>query len=111
MGYTLTESEDKDEIIYADIDISEMITSKQYHDIIGNYTRMDVVSLNLCQDEDRPVRYTRRPNGTIPSGTAELDIWGQLNEMRQNYEAVMEELKRLSQSIRGLKNKDDKIGQ
>ena len=108
LGYTLTEVEDKDEIIYADIDISEIITAKQYHDIVGNYTRTDVVSLNLCQDEDRTVRYTRRSDESIMTGMAELDVWDQLNEIQQNYKTMMEELKSLSQSIRELKNREGK---
>jgi len=55
IGNTLAELVDDEGIIYADIDISEMITAKQFHDIIGHYTRMDVVSMNLSRDEDRPL--------------------------------------------------------
>jgi len=56
LGNTLAELIDEDGIIYADIDLAEMITAKQFHDIIGHYTRMDVVSLNLCRNQDKPLR-------------------------------------------------------
>lgn len=103
MGYTLAEVEDKDEIIYADIDISEIITSKQWHDIIGNYTRMDVVSLNLCQDEDQPVWYTSRNKTQYPLEMRELEL---LKGLQENQKRLAEELERVnrlvSQSMNGL---------
>ncbi len=96
LGNTLAEVEDKDEIIYADIDISEMITAKQYHDIIGHYTRMDVVSLNLCQDEDQPIWYfTRMKKGTTGE-KADPDL---LNNLLQTQQSLMEEVRRLTDLV------------
>jgi hypothetical protein len=83
---------DKECIIYADIDISEMIMAKQYHDIIGHYTRMDVVSLNLSQDEDRPIWYTSRMGASAGLGV-EVEAMSQLREIQRGYQSVMEELK------------------
>ena len=80
LGNTLIELSDKEDIVYADIDISEMITAKQFHDIIGHYTRMDVVSLNLCQDEDRPVWYTTQLK---PGPTSEIGSLNLINQVRR----------------------------
>jgi len=92
LGDTLVELLDKEGIIYADIDISEMITAKQYHDIIGQYTRMDVVSLNLCQDEDSPMWYTTRIKGSTTEMRG-IDLLTQLKEMQHNLQRLLEELK------------------
>lgn len=111
-GETLVEILDKEDIIYADIDISEMITAKQYHDIIGHYTRMDVVSLNLCQDEDRPLWFSTRMKAEAPSETMGLNLSNQLMEIKQNYQSIREESKRmlelLSQCITEFKKSNKK---
>src|SRR5208283_835492 len=43
-------------IIVADIDISESITLKEAHDIIGRYNRFDVFQLRVNQTRIKPVR-------------------------------------------------------
>jgi hypothetical protein len=98
-GETLVEILDKEDIIYADIDISEMITAKQYHDIIGHYTRMDVVSLNLCQDEDRPLWFSTRMKAEAPSETIGLNLSNQLMEIKQDYQSIREESKRMLEMV------------
>ena len=98
-GETLVEILDKEDIIYADIDISEMITAKQYHDIIGHYTRMDVVSLNLCQDEDRPLWFSTRMKAEAPSETMGLNLSNQLMESKQNYQSIRDESKRMLELV------------
>lgn len=40
-------------IAYADIDLTDIVQQKRFHDIAGNYNRYDVVSLNLNR---RPIR-------------------------------------------------------
>jgi predicted amidohydrolase len=60
IGETLCETLESEELIYADIDISEMIAPRQYFDTAGHYSRMDVVSLNLCIDEDKPVHFYKK---------------------------------------------------
>lgn len=100
VGDVLAELEGKDGILYADIDISEEIVAKQYHDVLGNYTRLDVVSLNLCQDEDRPVWFSTKMK-TDPA--MEVSGFESLKEFQQNQQMLIEELKRatdlISQSI------------
>lgn len=72
VGNTLADLIDEDGIIYADIDLSEMITAKQFHDIVGHYTRLDVVSLNLCPDEDRPLHFRSR-GGSADEGSGAIE--------------------------------------
>jgi len=96
LGNTLVELADQDGIVYADVDISEMITAKQFHDIIGHYTRMDVVSLNLCQDEDRPVRYNTRTTMVAPRDEIDFEVF---NRLQQNTQALVEKLKDLTDII------------
>ena len=99
LGVTIAELEHEENIFYADIDISEMITAKQYHDIIGHYTRMDAVSLNLCQDEDRPLWYTTRMKGAGAQPMAQADLPGQIQEIQQNQQRLTEELNRLTDLV------------
>lgn len=68
LGNELAGVENTETIIYAEIDISDMIQAKQYHDIVGHYTRMDVVSLNLCQDEDKPIHFITKGLSSASSG-------------------------------------------
>jgi len=100
IGQTVVEVEDKEEIIYADIDISEIITAKQFHDIVGTYTRADVVSLNLCQDEDRPVWYMGGEKSSNTSQADNLELISQVKEIQQNCFSLMEELKDLQREYK-----------
>ena len=97
IGNSLAELIDEDGIIYADIDISEMITAKQFHDIIGHYTRLDVVSLNLCRDEDQPVWYESRKKAP-PVSSEDLDP-ELLREIQENQIAMKKELEQLADTI------------
>ncbi len=96
LGNTLAELTDEDGIIYADIDISEMITAKQFHDIIGHYTRMDVVSLNLCQDEDQPIHYATKMEKTPTYPETDLDL---IKKLQENQKEIAEELQNVKEAI------------
>jgi len=96
LGNTLAELTDEDGIIYADIDISEMITAKQFHDIIGHYTRMDVVSLNLCMDEDQPIHYSTKIKMDPAYVKTDLDS---IKELRENLKELTEELQNVKEAI------------
>ena len=90
---------DKEAILYHDIDISEMITAKQYHDIVGHYTRMDVVSLNLCQDKDTPVRITGKTNAAGTSETETSDLQQQIEALKINQQQIMQALARFTELV------------
>lgn len=92
IGNTLAELIDEEGIIYAEIDISEMITAKQFHDIIGHYTRMDVVSLNLSRDEDRPLWYGTGIRTPAAREGTNMDSFENIVERQ---EGLIEEVRRL----------------
>lgn len=46
---------DQEGIVYAEIDISESIIQKQFHDIVGNYNRFDVFNLQLNKSSLNPI--------------------------------------------------------
>ena len=96
LGNTLAELTDDDGIIYADIDISEMITAKQFHDIIGHYTRMDVVSLNLCQDEDQPIHLATKIKKDPAYAEVDLDL---MKKLLENQKELAEELQNVKEAI------------
>ena len=100
LGLFLAEVEDGERIIYADIDVSEMITARQYHDMIGSYTRMDVVSLNLCQDEDRPLWHITRKE---VAGEWKLDM---LKELGRKQETILKELESLKHLVAKISGKE-----
>jgi len=55
-------------IVYADIDIDTEIIHKQFHDIVHQTTRADILSLNINTDEDQSIRfYSRRNEARIGS--------------------------------------------
>jgi predicted amidohydrolase len=53
---------DKEEIIYADIDLREIIKAKAITDVVGHYARPDVVSL-LIREEPYSLVQVMRPKG------------------------------------------------
>jgi len=57
---------------------------------------MDVVSLNLCQDEDLPVRMTGKVKAPDTSETGAPDVLNQIMELQQNQHRIMQELNRLN---------------
>ncbi len=92
LGNTLAELVDQEGIVYADIDLSEIVTAKQFHDIIGHYTRMDVVSMNLCQDEDRAVRLETKNKAESRMEDFSRD---EIRELKEGQQRLSEELRKL----------------
>ena len=46
---------DDEGIVYADIDLNDLITPKLMHDITGHYNQFGVLSLNLNRTRQRPL--------------------------------------------------------
>lgn len=99
-GNTTAELIDEEGIIYADIDVSEMITAKQFHDIIGHYTRMDVVSMSLSRAEDRPLWCHDHAISPAVSTLASAGLQESIVERQKGME---ETLNRLMDAISGSK--------
>ena len=98
----LASIEGEDGIIYADIDVELEIARKQWHDIIGHYTRLDVLSLNLNTDADEPLKFlTSRPvatGGDAATSGAMAKLLEQnqtdLRELKQAFESLSRQLGR-----------------
>jgi nitrilase len=99
LGNTLDEMVDQEGIVYADIDLAEMVTAKQFHDIIGHYTRMDVVSMNLCQDEDRPVWLESKGKANRQLADFLGDVIGELQEGQRRLSEELLKLRKLIEKM------------
>ena len=57
---------DEEGIVYADIDLNDLITPKLMHDITGHYNQFSVLSLNLNKTPHKPL--TQCGGDTLPDG-------------------------------------------
>ncbi|MGH9462299.1 MAG: hypothetical protein ACRD1X_13850, partial [Vicinamibacteria bacterium] len=83
---------------YADLDLTEGIKWKLYHDYSGNYNRFDLLSLNVNRDVRSPLREVR----AFPASAVMVDhIAEQMNECLKQVadESLRMELQRLLHSI------------
>ncbi|MGH8736789.1 MAG: carbon-nitrogen hydrolase family protein [Burkholderiales bacterium] len=64
-GMPVSPTMDKDEgILYADIDLSECVEPKQFHDVVGYYNRFDVFSLRINRGRTVPAAFEERVEGS-----------------------------------------------
>jgi predicted amidohydrolase len=80
-----------DGIIYADIDIEEEILHKQFHDIVHQTTRADILSLRVNTDEDQSLVFCSRKN--------EAQMASLLADYLDNIKQHNELLRKLAKSI------------
>jgi aliphatic nitrilase len=59
---------DEEGIVYADIDLDDLIQPKMMHDIIGQYNDFDVLSLTLDQTPREPLEIVERAPGEASEG-------------------------------------------
>lgn len=57
---------DEEGIIYADIDLNDCITPKQFHDISGGYNRFDVFDLRINDRALEPITFLQEPTRSEP---------------------------------------------
>ena len=50
--------QDREDILYADLDVSECVEGKQYHDVVGGYQRLDIFDLKVDRSRREPARFT-----------------------------------------------------
>ena len=48
---------DKEDVLYADIDLAACVEPKQVHDIVGYYNRFDVFKLTVDRSANRPITF------------------------------------------------------
>jgi nitrilase len=49
--------QDREDILYADLDVAECVEGKQYHDVVGGYQRLDVFDLRVDRTRREPARF------------------------------------------------------
>ncbi|TKA31697.1 hypothetical protein B0A50_01775 [Salinomyces thailandicus] len=57
--------QDKEGILYADMDIERCIEGKQYHDVVGGYQRFDIFELKVDRSRKEPVVFTDETRGQV----------------------------------------------
>lgn len=58
-GEQLSEIKREEEgIIYADIDISQTVVPKQFHDVVGYYNRFDIFKLSVNRSANNPISFS-----------------------------------------------------
>jgi len=51
------ERSDEEGILYAEIDLSEAVEPKQFHDVSGGYNRFDIFQLTVNRTRNRPIQF------------------------------------------------------
>jgi len=49
--------QDREDILYTDMDVEECVEGKQYHDVVGGYQRLDVFDLKVDRTRREPARF------------------------------------------------------
>lgn len=101
----LAEIVNEEGIVYADIDIEEIILYKQFHDIVNQTTRADVLSLHVNTDEDKIIRfYSRERDSQVVSSdrnsslsTLHEILDGYANEIKNNSILIHKLLERIDE--------------
>ena len=52
---------DSEELLYADIDLQQCVTPKQFHDVAGGYNRFDVFELRVDRNRRSPIHWLPAP--------------------------------------------------
>lgn len=68
-----------DEILYADVDLSEAITLKRAQDVSGTYNRFDVFSLSLDKHRHTPISITGQDPDQRPAASSDGAFGGDEN--------------------------------
>ncbi|KAI5265634.1 carbon-nitrogen hydrolase [Aureobasidium subglaciale] len=66
VGFTVDEAgkqseteylQDREDILYADLDVEECVEGKQYHDVVGGYQRLDIFDLKVDRSRREPANF------------------------------------------------------
>jgi aliphatic nitrilase len=52
---------DEEGIVYAELDLSECVEPKQFHDVSGGYNRFDIFQLTVNRTHSRPIQFASIP--------------------------------------------------
>lgn len=59
--------EDEEGIIYADIDLNNILRTKAMLDLVGHYSRPDIFCLHINKSHNPFTKVTNKPEGDSPS--------------------------------------------
>lgn len=68
---------DEEGIVYADIDLSECVVPKQFHDVVGYYNRFDIFKLTVNRSPNTPATFESSGG---ERQTSEIDLIGDEEE-------------------------------
>jgi aliphatic nitrilase len=60
---------DEEGIVYAELDLSECVEPKQFHDVSGGYNRFDIFQLMVNRTPNRPIQFASIPERQPQSET------------------------------------------
>lgn len=86
--------EDGEGILYADADFEDAVEAKWTHDILGNYGRYDVLSLNYNPERLMPLHYTT--SAVASRGSEQLN---DLEELRSRIQTLEQQLEAKHQEL------------
>jgi aliphatic nitrilase len=90
--------EEGEGIIYADIDMEDIIDAKVTHDVVGHYNRFDIFSLSINKNEYKPLK--------IISG--DLDI-GTTQYKKEIIENLIFKIEKQENELKNLKNRIENL--
>ena len=77
---------DKEEIVYADIDLEAGLIPKIRHDVVGHYNRFDILWLGLNRSPQKPIVESGLKGVDAPGNFSEIDFLRQLQKLTDNLE-------------------------
>lgn len=82
-----------EEILTAEISLEDALSGKQLHNVLGNYSRWDVLSLNFNRERLSPFKSILPPESNPAYLSAELqETKEKIHELSQKLDRVMEKL-------------------
>ena len=94
---------DKEEIIYAEIDLEQCLIPKIRHDVVGHYNRFDIMWLGLNRSPRRPLMEVGAPISASQGRMPEDDFFHQLEVLVERMEdpRTRSEIQDLVKAYRG----------
>ena len=75
---------DREEIIYADVDLEEVVKAKMVHDVVGHYNRFDIFRLYVNEEKHVPIRFIHEGETGEPESIKELEDVAKKMESRRH---------------------------
>jgi len=83
-----------EEVVTAEISLEDALPGKQRHNVLGHYTRWDVLSLNFNRERLSPFK------SIPPLGDSSKDFSTELQEVRKEIREISEKLDRLTEKLK-----------